>query len=310
VDIEVVVVDDGSTDATYEHLSALDDPRLRIVRHEQPRGVAQARNAGINAATGAWIAFLDDDDLWAPQKLRLQLDAAEERDALFVYGGAAAVAENRSWLYSLAPVDPADLRRTLLSRNVLWGGSSNVVVRSDAVRELGGFDERLFQLCDWDLWIRLALAGESAACAEIVVACIVHPGSMLLVSKGDVLDELDYLEEKHRAARQAHGVQIDRRTFTRWVALGRRRAGRRLESAATYMRGAVRNRDPGNVARAFAALLDVPAREWWARLRGHPHGDGRIVDAAAEPAWLSLYRGDDARKIAAARSKASSPTDR
>lgn len=189
-------------------------------------------------------------------------------------------------------------------------GPSNVVVRSDAVRELGGFDERLFQLCDWDLWIRLALAGESAACAEIVVACIVHPGSMLLVSKSDVLDELDYLEEKHRAASEAHGVKIDRRTFTRWVALGRRRAGRRLESAATYMRGAVRNRDPGNVARAFAALLDVPAREWWARLRGHPHGDGRIVDAAAEPAWLSLYRGDDARKIAAATSKASSPTDR
>src|SRR5919109_858912 len=71
VDLEVVVVDDGSTDETPDHVVGLRDPRLRIVRHDRSLGVAQARNAGIRAANSDWIAFLDDDDVWAPRKLRL-----------------------------------------------------------------------------------------------------------------------------------------------------------------------------------------------------------------------------------------------
>ena len=67
VDIEVVIVDDGSTDSTVERLAEMSDPRVRVIRHERARGVAQARNAGIAAARGTWIALLDDDDLWAPK---------------------------------------------------------------------------------------------------------------------------------------------------------------------------------------------------------------------------------------------------
>src|ERR671931_448444 len=88
VDLEVVVVDDGSTDATAEGLARIEDPRLRVVRHDRPHGVAQARNAGIAAARGEWVALLDDDDLWAPWKLRAQLDAAVAERAVFAYGGS------------------------------------------------------------------------------------------------------------------------------------------------------------------------------------------------------------------------------
>src|SRR5919198_1326209 len=174
VDLEVVVVDDGSTDAPAARLADIDDPRLRVVRHDRPRGVAQARNAGIAAARGEWIALLDDDDLWAPWKLRTQIDAATAEGAVFAYGGAAAVAEDRTWVYSLPPADPDTLASVLLQRNVLWGGCSNVLVRADVVRRLGGFDERLFQLTDWDLWIRLSQAGSAAACPEVLVGCIAH----------------------------------------------------------------------------------------------------------------------------------------
>ena len=291
VDIEVVVVDDGSTGATAERLRRAEAALVRVVRHERALGVAAARNAGIAAARGAWVAFLDDDDLWSPRKLRVQLDAAARAgDAVFAYGGAAAVAADRSWLYSLHPPDPARLASTLLSRNVLWGGSSNVVARADVLRNLGGFDERLFQLCDWDLWIRLSQAGAAAVCPEVVVGCIVHPRSMLLTSEDDVFEELDYLESKHRELSERLGVRVDRRRFTRWVALGHRRAGRRLRAARVYLVEGVRSRDPGSPPRALAALLGERAAGWGRRALRRPIFDEHLTAATEEPPWLAAYR--------------------
>jgi glycosyltransferase involved in cell wall biosynthesis len=306
VDVEVVVVDDGSSDETTERLAELTDPRLRIVRHAESRGVARARNAGIAIARGEWLAFLDDDDVWSPRKLRLQLDAAEAAGASFVYGGAAAVAEDRSWLYSLAPTDPAVLARTLLSRNVLWGGCSNVVARTALVRQAGGFDEALFQLADWDLWIRLTQAAPAAACPDVLVGCIVHPGSMLLTSQDDVLDELRYLEEKHRWTREASGVRVDRALFRRWVASGHLRAGRRARAARIFLAGAVRDHDPAGILRAVAALLGERASGSIRRALRHP--GRRPGDRGVEPRWLALYR-DTAERTASATSTASSPMD-
>jgi hypothetical protein len=308
VDVEVVVVDDGSEDETPERLAALDDARVRVIRHDESRGVAQARNAGIAAARADWLAFLDDDDLWSPRKLRLQLDAAAGAGASFAYAGAAAVAEDRSWLYSLAPEDPTTLPRTLLSHNVLWGGCSNVIARTDLVRSIGAFDPRLFQLADWDLWIRLTQESRSAASPDVLVACIVHPGSMLLTSEDRVFEELDYLEEKHRTASEAAGVRPDRARIRRWVASGHLRAGRRTRAARVLLAGSVRDREPAAVPRAFAALV---GEETTASIRralrrgGHSPREG---GGAAEPQWLELYRRDRPA-IAAATSNASSPTE-
>lgn len=289
VDVEVVVVDDGSTDSTAAGIAALGDPRLRLVRHEQSRGVARARNAGIEAARGEWIALLDDDDLWSPRKLRIQLDAAAAVGASFAYGGAAALTEDRSWLYSLAPPDPDVLASTLLARNVLWGGCSNVIVRLDAVRRLGGFDERLFQLTDWDLWIRLSQSGRATACPQVVVACIEHRRSMLLTTDDDIFAEFEYVEAKHRDARDVAGVRLDRRTFTRWVALGHRRAGRRFRASRLYLTGAVRNRDPGNLARALAAPLGERPVAWARGAVGRRSSEGSSY-LASEPPWVPRYR--------------------
>jgi glycosyltransferase involved in cell wall biosynthesis len=288
-DVEVVVVDDGSTDGTAAGVAALDDPRIRLVRHRGSHGVARARNAGIEAAGGEWIAFLDDDDVWAPRKLRMQLEAAAAEDASFAYGGAAALAEDRSWVYSLAPPAPEALASTLLARNVLWGGCSNVIVRSDVARRLGGFDEHLFQLTDWDLWIRLSQAARAAACPEVIVACIEHRRSMLLTTDDDIFAELAYVESKHRAAREAAGVRLDRRIFTRWVALGHRRAGRRFRASRLYLTGAIRDRDPGNLLRALAAPFgEGPVG--WARRAAQRRSPDEPSELALEPSWIARYR--------------------
>jgi GT2 family glycosyltransferase len=164
-----------------------------------------------------------------------------------------------------------------------------VLVRSDVVRELGGFDERLFQLTDWDLWIRLSEVGGAAACPEVLVGCIEHRRSMLLTSEPDVFEEFDYVERKHRAVLEAAGIRIDRRTFSRWVALGHRRAGRRFRATSMYLRAAVTNRDAGSLARALAAPLGERPTEWQRALRQR-RASSESNDGLGEPGWLSLYR--------------------
>jgi Glycosyl transferase family 2 len=290
VDHEVVVVDDGSSDETPARLAELADERVRVARHDERRGVAQARNTGIASARGEWVAFLDDDDIWAPRKLRMQVDAARSRGAGFAYGGSVWVDERKRFLYGHEAPDPRTLRKQLLRRNVMWSGCSNVIVRTDLVQRVGGFDETLFQLADWDLWLRLAREAEAACCRGVVVGYTRHPENMLLVDPVDVFREFEYLVEKHRADSEQLGVAFDRAWFARWVATGHLRAGRRRVAARSYLRGVTTARSAGNVVRAAAALLGDPVvslgRRTLARLPGWlPAGE----HTATEPEWLRLY---------------------
>ena len=290
VDHEIVVVDDGSTDGTPDELEALGEPRLRVVRHERALGVAHARNAGIRAARGAWVAFLDDDDVWSPLKLRKQLDAGSTQSAAFVYAASVALDPGKRFLFGHAPPDPSTLATQLMRRNVMWGGCSNVVVRTDVVRELGGFDEELFQLADWDLWIRLAVAARPAVCREVLVGCVVHQESMLLRNRRDVFIEFDYLARKHRSAAGGDSAAFDPALFARWVAGGHVRAGRRREAARALLRGRWSRRRLGNLVRLPGAILGRQAMEAGrsviARIPGHVPPDEHT---AVEPPWLARY---------------------
>lgn len=288
IELEVVVVDDGSAEKAPAHLSGLDDQRVRLVRHARPKGVAAARNAGIREAQGDWVAFLDDDDVWAPHKLRRQLDAARACDAGFAYAGAVWVDSDWRLVQGHAPPDAKTLPSALLRWNVIWGGGSNVVARTDLLRSLRGFDETLFQLADWDLWIRLALADSAVALDDVLVALVMHPQSMLLVDRRDVFAEFALLENKHREAAKQFGVRPDAAAFARWVAGGHLRAGRRLAAARAYVRGTA---SPGNLVRAVGALVSPSLLASASGLRTVVPGalpEGQRV--AERPDWLDLYR--------------------
>jgi glycosyltransferase involved in cell wall biosynthesis len=290
VDHEIIVVDDGSDDETADRLDEIADPRLRVVRNSPSRGVAAARNVGIAAARGRWVSFLDDDDLWSPHKLRAQLDAAASADAVFAYAAGAGLDAEHRFLFAVATPDPETVARELLRWNVIWCGCSNVIARTDLVRELAGFDERLYQLADWDLWIRLALAGPAAATSEVVVGYVMHDKSMLLTDRRDVFPEMDYLADKHRASSDAYGVEFDRVLFARWVARGHRLAGRRRQAALTYLRGARRNRDLGAIPRALGSLAPERLSELSRRLAATERRSALRKVPVAEPDWIARFR--------------------
>ncbi len=238
VPVQVIVVDDGSSEPVVPALA--DDPRVRVVRHETSRGVAGARNAGIDAATGEWIAFLDDDDLWHPRKLRDQLDAAARADADWVFGGALVVDDAGAEIAHMpAPDDAAGLLDALLVENPVPAGASNVLARATVVRELGRFDEDLAHFADWLLWIRLAARGAPAVVTHPVLAYVHHGANMHADAAISGRAELPLLAARVLAAT---GLVVDTGGMETWMAYGEHVSGRNWSAAGVAARGALRRR--------------------------------------------------------------------
>ena len=278
VEFEVIVVDDGSRDETPARLGEIEDARLRILRNDESLGVARARNRGLAEARGTWTAFLDDDDVWSPRKLRAQLDAAA--GASFVYGSTLLLDRTRTPVRALPAPDPSSLARRLLLTNPI-GGPSTFMARTELLRRLGGFDERLSALADWDLLIRLAGAGRGAACREFLVGYVQHGENMLAPDDDRSLGELDYLAAKHGESAKAAGVPFGAVWRSRWIALQHRRAGRRFRAAAALARGALAARSFDNLVRAVGALAGEGVMRWGQRKRAGP---------PVSPDWLDKYR--------------------
>jgi glycosyltransferase involved in cell wall biosynthesis len=273
-----VVVDDGSRDETAVQLAEVGDERLRVVRHERPRGVAVARNAGIAEARGEWVAFLDDDDLWSPYKLRNQLNVSADSSADFAYSAVVAVDEQIRVTRALPFPSPDELLQLELRQNAVPAGGSNVTVRTDLLQRLGGFDERLYHLADWDLWIRLADTARAAASPEVDVAYVEHGLNMHMSELARIRGEFSYLVEKHRELGRRHGVDFDPLGFGLWMAWAHRRSGHARKAAWLYLRAGVLHRSPKNLARAAWMIvpgvpkepggpLPPPTPEWLAALR-------------------------------------------
>ena len=170
--LEVIVVDDGSTDDTRERLAPYLD-RIQYV-HQPNRGLSAARNTGIRHARGEWIALLDADDLWHPQKIERQLSIAGI-DASIGFVGSPECSE----MPDLLPDRPAT--REVGVRDFFFGtpmtGSSTLVRRS-ALALAGVFDETLTSVEDRDMWLRLAASTRGI---QVVTPCWqyrIHPGQM------------------------------------------------------------------------------------------------------------------------------------
>ncbi len=206
VDLQVVIVDDGSSDATPDVLRAIEDPRVRWHRQEQASGVSNARNAGLAMVDTPWVAFTDDDDLWAPTKLARQLESLRlAPEARWSCVGAVVVDASLRILRHEKTPKLAGLTDRVLKNNCIPAGGSGVVVATELARAVGGFDPQFSNLADWDFWIRLALQAPATAVRHPLVAYRVHATGMAHnVHRTE--EELAIIGTKYAAERSATGT--------------------------------------------------------------------------------------------------------
>ena len=147
-------------------------------RHERPAGGA-GRNAGIERATTPWVAFVDDDDLWAPTKLAAQISCLRAVDgAAWVCVGCVIVDPSLEVLRASFPPRERDVADHLLSFNHVPGGGSGVLADRSLVEDVGGFDVGLSTLADWDLWIASGCAARWPRWDRPLMAYVEHGEGM------------------------------------------------------------------------------------------------------------------------------------
>jgi Glycosyl transferase family 2 len=288
VRLEVVIVDDGSRPDVARQYARLGSERVRVLRNATSRGPAAARNAGIAIARGRWVAFLDDDDIWAPTKLRCQLDAAERAGAAWVWCGAVYLSGEGSVLSVASAPTPEDVRRQLPSGSVIPAGASNVIASTALLRQLGGFDESIFHMPDWDLWLRLLFADGGASHPDPLVGYVQHKG-MLSRRRTLVLDrDLAIIDGKLRK----HGLRPSaapvRRGLLEWMAEAHVAAGQWGFAARTYARSGMRYRRMDDLALALGAL----GRSRGLRMAGRVArrlAPAEVSVPAEPPGWLDEY---------------------
>jgi glycosyltransferase involved in cell wall biosynthesis len=184
VSFELIVVDDGSSDGSCDHTGDFIDAArpavtFRLIRTARNRGVAAARNAGVAIAAAPLIAFLDSDDLWAPTKLRRQIDFMRaspdcqicQTEEVWIRDGRR-VNPGRRHQKRAGDCFVASLRTCLIS-------PSAVIMRTELFRARGGFDEQMIAAEDYDLWLRILRHHEVGLIAEpLVTRRAGHPGQL------------------------------------------------------------------------------------------------------------------------------------
>ncbi|SFR88850.1 Glycosyl transferase family 2 [Halomicrobium zhouii] len=267
-DLELLVVDDGSTDGTVALLEAYDDERLRVVEHETNQGANAARNTGIQEAEGEYVAFLDSDDEWRPRKLERQLDRVRDGEYVAAYcdadrshsGVGGRVIGAVASLLARADGDVLmeggkELAGEILADNLHSGAGSTLLVETGVARRIGGFDEELDRFQDPEFLLRVIQEGELAYVDEpLVVRYETATPDAETIRRADE----EYLAKHDELVREAESQ------------------GYRVRQAHELLLG-MRFLEEGKFAPAVAHLLraDVPARHWpglaWAGVSGFRH---------------------------------------
>lgn len=277
-DLEIIVVDDGSTDGTESVLRPLAGQGVIRYHRQQNRGAAAARNAGLAMARGEYVAYLDDDDLWPPDKLAWQVACLDSAPVIAVGGtmrcfkGAepelVADGDGGSW----RAVGLPDFFR----EGNVFQTPGQVLVRRSALIAAGGFDEALWGTDDFDLWMRLVRAGEVRLHDRLAVFYRVHGGNISAdLVRMTLNNEAAMLKTAAEVPAQARRLlRSGYRNLFRWQ-------GKRLiwEGARLLLRGQVRDGlrrfrlglrfglkgapfDPVLLGALILALLKIPYKIW------------------------------------------------
>jgi glycosyltransferase involved in cell wall biosynthesis len=179
----VIVVDDGSTDATPAVLADYASRwcRLHVIRSE-PGGAARARNIGVAACRAPFVAFLDSDDVWHPDKLERQLALFAGRPEIGLVHCAFFLIDESGERIRAAPIFSPSKRGYIFEEMIntlyhLTGSASGVVTRRDLVIRAGGFDESLLHAEDQDMWLKLARISQVEFVPDVLLSIRWHAGN-------------------------------------------------------------------------------------------------------------------------------------
>jgi GT2 family glycosyltransferase len=276
--LEVIVVDDGSTDDTADVVAAIDDPRVRVVSQANG-GPSAARNAGIAAARGEWVAFLDSDDLWLPRYVETATAALTTAsnpgfaytDAYVFHAGRGQVKQGSAMdALDPPPPDRASFLAALLRRNFVF---TSATVPAAVLSAVGGYDESLPLSEEYDLWLRILVAGFDPVWMGGRLAIYrMHPGQsshQILAMKKTAARVYHGLRDEDMPSEDARRALRDRRAAAdREVAIVAGHAGgASMARRARNVLGAVRKRagltwswydePPAEIAEAFGDLRKV-----------------------------------------------------
>lgn len=279
--LEVIVSDDGSTDALEDALAPY---REKIVFERKSHGgEASAKNAAAVRASGDFVVILDADDAFLPTRLEALAELAQLRpdldilttDAYLVADGRRVRRNyDRRWRFEVA-----DQRRAILQRNFIFG---HAAVRRERLLEHGGFDESIRWTTDWDLWLRLILAGSRAGCVDEPLALYrLREGSLTAQRRRLLLGKLATLD---KARSNAELREADRPVLEDSLAAYRRELGL-LDLRDSLAAG------HSDARRRALALLRSPGQALRLRLElaamaAAPAAAGRLLRRRANGSWV------------------------
>ena len=283
-DVEVLVVDDGSTDRSVAEARAIDDPRVTVISIAASGGPSRPRNIGIGRARAPYVSLLDSDDLLKPGKLAASVAALERcPSAGFAFGDFEKIdADGNVFETSVSYAYPmfrglesepaggdwrlipqAALARGLLYENFI--GTSGVVIRTSLVPTLGGFDETLANSNDRDIWFRLAHRCDAVYSPRVGHSYRVHSASIIhgppirnAISRISVLRR-ERARWRDRAARR----QLNRLIAENYAAIGyhERRQQQRWPAARSFLRAFSVSRERRWLASMLVSALSSPESE-------------------------------------------------
>jgi glycosyltransferase involved in cell wall biosynthesis len=183
-DFEIIVVDDASTDETDAVIKRFNDPRIKYLRHEENRFAGAARNTGMAAATGKYIAFLDSDDAWLPEKLERQVGLLEGADNDCGCSYTGAIINIESGLVNQTTYRPSwhgdALKDYLLEKFPIW--TPTFLFKSELLQQVGPFDTSLVRGEDVDFYLRML--------QQCQLSCVPDPMVELFLDMGKEIAEV------------------------------------------------------------------------------------------------------------------------